>query len=316
MKVLRELTFGLLSAAASGLIVLGAISLALVEGIAIQPSLVPEPATITPLVEVQPQAQQQSPEATPAAIEATVTTTPVPTLSVCPPPFNWAVYVIEPGDTVEQLAQLHSITPETLRDANCLTSDVLMPSYILYLPELPPTSTPQAAPPTITPVPCGPPWGWVFYTVRPGDTLFKLSLAYGVSVPQIQFANCMGSSTYIRYGEVIYLPYVRPIRTAVPATRTFTLTPTVFTLTQTTTPNPSATLTYIIPSLTFTPTRTLTPTFTFTATSTPTLTPTETQTPSPTSTATYTSTPTETFTPSPTATFTPVPTTDNTGTEE
>jgi LysM repeat protein len=287
MKILRDLSFGLLSALASGLIVLGAISLALVEGMSIQPPLLLELSTPTLLVRSEPQQQTQKPAIAPGVIE---TETPLPTPSVCPPPVNWVIYVIQPGDTVAQLAQAHSITPETLRDANCLDSDVLMPNYILYLPLLPPTNTPPSPPPTITPIPCGPPWGWVIYIVRPGDTLFRLSLAYGVSVPQIQFANCMGSSTYIRYGQTLYLPYVRPIRTAVPtATMTFTHTPTTYLApTQTQVPLSSATFTATtvlsptltatsIPSSTFT--ATLAPTLTFTATNTPA--PTDTNTPTP-----------------------------------
>jgi LysM repeat protein len=302
MKVLRDLTFGLLSALASGIIVLGALSLALVEGMAILPPPAADP--VIPTLIIQVQAEQPTiklpslEEVTPvASTTPTSSATPLPLTNVCPPPTGWVAYVIEPGDTVEQLARLHRITPQTLRDANCLSSDMLLPAYILYLPALPPTSTPVVIPPTMTAVPCGPPWSWVPYIVRPGDTLFKLSLAYGVSVPQIQFANCMGTSTYIRYGQTLYLPYFIPINTPFPtATKTFTPTATTAvptgiiitpTITRTTpptftfTPLPTLTLTpTLAPSATFTATQTPLPTATFTATPTP-LPPTETLTPPP-----------------------------------
>jgi LysM repeat protein len=300
MKVLRDLTFGLLSAIASGIIVLGALSLALVEGMAILP---PAADPVIPTLIIQVQAEQptielpsQLGETAVAGITPTSSATPLPMTNVCPPPTGWVVYVITPGDTVKQLARLHRITPQTLRDANCLSSDTLLPAYILYLPALPPTSTPAVIPPTITAVPCGPPWNWVTYIVRPGDTLFKLSLTYGVSVPQIQFANCMGTSTYIRYGQTLYLPYYIPIKTPLP-TATLTFTPT------------SAPTGIIIAPTT---TRTTIPTYTFTPIPTLTLTPTL----APTATFTATHTPLPTATPVPTETLTPVPTTATAETTE
>jgi LysM repeat protein len=287
MKAFRDLTFGLLSAIASGIIVLGAVSLALVEGMAVLPSPVVDLVTPTLLIQIQAEQatiEQTSPPGVTPSATAAATVTPPPLPSVCPPPTGWVTYVIEPGDTVDQLARLHSITADTLRDANCLSSDMLLPAYILYLPALPPTITPVVIPPTITPVPCGPPWGWVSYTVRPGDTLFKLSLAYGVSVPQIQFANCMGSSTYIRYGQTLYLPYVIPIRTAVPTaipTFTPTLTPVATTAVPPTIVIPPTATRTTAPTLTFTlvPTATNTQTLVPTATFTATLPPTPTSTP-------------------------------------
>jgi LysM repeat protein len=242
MKVLRDLTFGLLSAIASGVIVLGALSLALIEGLPLQPTI--DSSSITSIPQVHSQVQEQvTGTITPTAPTVT-TAAPAPALpTACPSPTGWVLYTIQPGDSVQQLAEQHDITPDTLRDANCLGSDVLLPTYTLYLPALPPTSTPSISPATVTPIPCGPSWGWVPYVVRYGDTLFKLSLAYGVSVPQIQFANCMGSSTYIRAGQSLYLPNVIPLRTAVPTkTFTVTVTATLFTPSQT--------------SITLTPTRT------------------------------------------------------------
>jgi LysM repeat protein len=298
MKILRELTSGFLSAIVSSIIVLGAISLAVVEGLSFQYSPVSqEPAPM--IVREQPQQPQQAQQTTPieqqplitstptqAAPKATVMATPTP----CPRPMNWIDYVIEPGDTVELLALRHDITPQTLRDANCLSSDGLPAGHILYLPQIIPTSTPLLPPPTVTPIPCGPPWSWVQYRVRYGDTLFMLSATYGVSMAQIQHANCMGSSIRINAGELIYLPYVRPIPTAT-AIRTHTPT---------------------LTSIPVTPTRTSMPVWT--ATFTQTMPPTATSTPIPSNTPTFTNTPitptsTFTFTPEPT-TFTPVPPTN------
>lgn len=47
---------------------------------------------------------------------------------------------------------------------------------------------------------------FVTTTVKSGDTLYGLSKRYGVSVPAIQKANGMGSSTILRDGRTIKIP--------------------------------------------------------------------------------------------------------------
>lgn len=82
-----------------------------------------------------------------------------------------------------------------------------------------------------TPVPCGAPAGWLTYYVQPGDTLYRLSQAYGISVARLQRANCMGSSTLLKTGQLLFVPpwppqptmYLSPTLTA---TATFPPLPT------------------------------------------------------------------------------------------
>ena len=57
-----------------------------------------------------------------------------------------------------------------------------------------------------TAVPCGRPYGWVAYTVQPGDSLYRLSLLYGVTIADLQQANCLGSSTVLHTGQILYVP--------------------------------------------------------------------------------------------------------------
>ena len=83
-----------------------------------------------------------------------------------------------------------------LQQANCLQAAELMPGSVIYVPPLP----------TQTPLPCGRPYGWIVYIIRPGDTLYHLSQAYGVSVASLQTANCMGSSTLLHVGDKLYVP--------------------------------------------------------------------------------------------------------------
>lgn len=273
MKALRTLSIGFLIALTSTLIVLGALSLTLTEG---QFTAYPQPQPTLPPPNLTPLPQQ-----TQLIGAATPTNTPyyiAPPPTTCPPPAGWVSYLIQPDDTLTNLALSRNLTAEQILNANCLVSETLLPGTFLFLPEpiLPPSATPLPIP-TYTQQPCGPPFGWILYTVQPGQTLFGLSLEFGVSVYQLQRANCL-SGTFIYAGQPLYVPNL-PTRTATrPAnTPTQPITPPA---TSTTPP-------------TTTPTTADSPTPSITATDTPTSTPTITLTPEP----TLTSTPEPTATP-------------------
>jgi LysM repeat protein len=152
--------------------------------------------------------------------------TPIP--AVCPPPEGWIAINILEGDSLSSLSARYGVTVAQLQQRNCLTSDValLPPGTIFYVPAGA-TRTPQA---------CGAPFGWIRYTVQPGDTLFHLSWLYNTTIAELQRANCLGTSQLIRAGEVLFVPNV--------ATRTVTATVTATmtaSATNTETPAPSAT---------------------------------------------------------------------------
>jgi LysM repeat protein len=164
----------------------------------------------------------------PAAPARTVTTTPLPVASICPQPAGWSTITVRSGDTLDSLAGRYNTTPELLARANCLVGTTLFPGSQLYVP----------APPPVQPtIPCGPPSGWVLgYSVAQGDTLYHISQMFGVSVYQLQLANCMLYSTLIHPGQRLYVPYV-PTNTPIPPT----LTPIPPSETPTTAPTETAT---------------------------------------------------------------------------
>jgi len=173
------------------------------------------------------------------------------------------------------------------------STTIILPSPTLPAPTLPPapqdaTFTPVAVSPTSaatlpaaatnTPWPtatnCVPRADWtLLYTVQPGDTLYRISGLYRVSVAELQRANCL-TTTLIHANQKLRVPNV-PTSTftslptslaSVTPTRTPTTTPTA---TPSNTPLPSNT-----PTPSKTPTNTNTPTFTpFPRTATPTPTP-------------------------------------------
>ncbi len=237
-----------------------------------------------------------------------VITTPTLDLgSMCVYPPSWQPVVLPPGASASDLAAQHGISLQALLAANCLVVETIPEASLVYVPPLPtqpPTPAPtetQPPPPTeppASPIPftpeatqavCRPPASWVPYVIQPGDNLFRIGLAYGVSALTLQIENCLSSPDRIVAGQVIYVPNV-PTRTP---TRTSSPLPTR-TIPPTATPSPTLTASSTtVPS----PTATPPPPPSFTPTATPTATP----TPSP----TPTETPAPTFTPSDTPTQTP-----------
>jgi LysM repeat protein len=260
MRALREMSGGLLVAVVSLLLVLGGISLSLAENTPPeQPTPTPLPPIIATSIELPTFTPILANTNTLAAVTqtATQTFTAVPSVTlaavvVCNPPAGWIQIIVRASDTLYTIAERYKTTAEILNTSNCLNNAIPAVGSRLYVPPVP----------TVTVIPCGPLPGWIkAYTVKPGDNLYRISLLYRTTVSRLQRANCMGSSTIIYVGQVLYVPNVP------------TSTPGVTNIPNTATPNP-----------------TLPPTLTFTVTNTP--------VPSSTTAPTNTSPPTATFTPS------------------
>jgi len=228
-------------------------------------------------------------------------TSPVPLIPSCPQPPGWFVYTVQQGDTLTGLAWRAGITTLALMEANCLSTLAIHPGQQIFLPPVF-----YASP---TPWSCGPPLGWVVYIVRPGDTLYSLSLRTGAGIEAIRRANCLPGYTILA-GHALYLPELPSTPTPIPPppdTPTLPYTPVP---TETHTPTPTSpptqfpTVTPPPPPTTY-PTVTVTPTLTGTTTHTPTYTPTPTETPGPTFTPTSTPTELSTYTPTPSPTKPP-----------
>ena len=286
----RGLTSGWITALASIFLVAGAAMLSIAEG---RVPLVPDPVTY-PTLPVYDYSfpQTATPQSTDPAVEQITPT--VPQANPCPIPAGWQIYRVLPGDSLQSLSLLYPASPEELASANCLLGDFLPPSSFIYLP---PVSATLTFTPTQPQTVCGPPPGWVPYRIQPLDNLFRLSLAFGISIPQLQFANCLGNSTNIYAGDFLMVPNI-PTRTPVftlaptqPWTATITSSPTRL---PSASPFPSGTFTQTLqPTLTPSPTSSFTPTSTQSLPFTPTLSGTPSITPS--------------VTPSPTATSSPTP---------
>jgi LysM repeat protein len=222
MQTLRQLGGGVLVAIFSVILVIGGIFISLAENL-------PSPATPTQIPPTFPQSFPTPTATTVTSLPSETTTQTVipsetasslPTLTFlptsCAPPSGWIRVTVATGDTVYSLAQRYKTSAESLSAANCLSAVEVPAGYTLYVPPVP----------TVTIIPCGPPAGWVKnYIVKPGDNLYRIALSYGITYPQLQRANCMGSSTTIYTGQRLWVPNI-PTRTPVPG---ITIVPTVTT---------------------------------------------------------------------------------------
>jgi LysM repeat protein len=207
MESLRQIGAGILLGILSILILLGGFSLAMAEGGMVPAALVPASATPTSPVSIivtifptSPLPTSAAPASTdtPAAtLTATVSLTPPPTLTICQPPAGWVAIIVQSTDTLVSLSQVYRTSVDLLRTKNCLLNDQLVSGSILYVPPLP----------TSTVIPCGPPANWGTYTVAPGDTLYRISLLYRVTVQQLMQANCLRTSN-INAGQLLRVPRV------------------------------------------------------------------------------------------------------------
>lgn len=216
MQNLRQLGSGVIIALISVILVIGGISLALSENLPSQATPTPIPPTISLIFPTATYTVSPSVSETPTATP-TQSTTPTPTDTAfatntlvvstsCTPPSGWVRIFTSASDTIYALAQRYKTTPENLSSANCLSTFDLPAGLAFYVPPVP----------TVTVIPCGPPAGYVRrYVVQPGDNLYRIATLYGITYQQLQRANCMGSSTTIYVGQLLWVPNI-PTRTTVP----------------------------------------------------------------------------------------------------
>lgn len=237
MPALRQFGVAIAISVISLGLVIGGLSLALSESYS-PPPPTPAPSQLpsSPIVFVTTTASA-TPQILPSETFApTATNTPV-SPTACTPPAGWISVVVSPADTLESLALKYRTSSQLLAQANCLLTGSLTVGSYLYVPPLPATSIP-----TSTRVPCGPPFGWVRYTVQQGDTLYHIATMYGITTTQLQQANCLGSSTTIHPGQLLWVPNRPPLITVTPGV---TVIPTFVFPTETATeipPTPTETL--------------------------------------------------------------------------
>jgi LysM repeat protein len=104
------------------------------------------------------------------------------------------IYTVQPGDNLSGIARLYGSTVQTIININNIVNpNLIYPGAVLLIPVEEESD------------PGGPP-GSLIYTVQPGDTLYTISLLFGVSTQSILALNNIPSPTQIYPGLKIVLP--------------------------------------------------------------------------------------------------------------
>lgn len=198
MQALRQFGMAVLISVVSLGLVVGGLSLAFSE------SYTPAFPTATeslPTARILLTATSTTNASPTSTTQPTATNTPEHA-PACNPPVSWVGVTVLPGDTLAIMAARYKTTTRELGQANCLLTEMLVAGSTLFVPPVP----------TNTPIPCGPPFGWVRYIVQQGDTLYRIATSFGITTSQLQQANCMGYSTTIIAGKPLWVPNL-PTRT-------------------------------------------------------------------------------------------------------
>lgn len=162
----------------------------------------------TPAPAEIPQASipKEEPEAAPAATSQTAA--PAPANNTTTP----GTHTVQPGDTLSALARKYGTSVSALVAANGM-ADANVPLRINQQLRIP-TGNATAPAPAATPTPPSkapttvPPKQTGTYTVKAGDTLYKISRQYGIKPTELMQANGLTPETAnnIRVGATLRIP--------------------------------------------------------------------------------------------------------------
>ena len=143
------------------------------------------------------------------AVVTTLAVGTATTAEAAPAPQIQAYHTVLPGQTVFCIARGYKVNPWSIAYANHLTNpNYVVPGQTLAIPAGPywyvpgPTCAPGGGlPPTQPPAACV-----AYHTVYPGQTLYSISLQYGVGMWAIAQANGIQNPNYIQAGQKLCIP--------------------------------------------------------------------------------------------------------------
>ena len=113
-----------------------------------------------------------------------------------------AVYTVKAGDTLFSIARVYNVNPYAIAAANNIPYPyIIYPGQQLVIPT---GTTPPG--PNPTPIPPQPGTCRYYHAVRPGENLYRISLAYGVSMNAIAAANGISNYNLIYAGQTLCIP--------------------------------------------------------------------------------------------------------------
>jgi putative chitinase len=119
-------------------------------------------------------------------------------------------YVVQPGDTLSRIAQRFNTTVAALAQLNGIVNpNRIQVGQRLIVPGTggPVATATSPAPPTATQAQPAPTAARpITYVVQPGDTLFRISIRFGVPLQRLVEANNIQNANVIYWGQVLVIP--------------------------------------------------------------------------------------------------------------
>lgn len=169
------------------------------------------PPTVTPTLAPPVVTLNAPPTVVPTATEVVVQVQVLPAVpTATQPTFN---YVVQYGDTLSSIASRFGTTTRTLARLNHIVNANMVyvgQVLVIGLPEVvtatPTRIAPTAVPATpVTPPTTAPTYRGV-YMVQPGDTLFIISVRFGVRISDLMRLNHIMDANRIFVGQILYIP--------------------------------------------------------------------------------------------------------------
>ncbi|MCZ7546108.1 MAG: LysM peptidoglycan-binding domain-containing protein [Anaerolineae bacterium] len=113
-------------------------------------------------------------------------------------------YVVQPGDTLYRIALRYGTTVSALATANGIANpNRIYSGQRLVIPGAAQPAAAPASPPPAAPASAPAAAVGTVYTVRPGDTLYRIALRYGTTVSALVAANGIANPNRIYVGQQI-----------------------------------------------------------------------------------------------------------------
>ena len=119
------------------------------------------------------------------------------------------IHVVQPGESLFRISLAYGVSVEAIAQANNITNTrLIIAGQELIIPsaDAPAATPPPAATATRVFVPGTSVEGGVNHVVQPGDTLFRISMAYNVPMADIVAANNIVNARLIYAGQTLFIP--------------------------------------------------------------------------------------------------------------